>query len=46
MYMDDIKLFAKNKKELVTPIEAVKIYSDDLGMEFGIGKCAMIMKSG
>ena len=46
MYMDDIKLFAKNKKELETLIHAVRIYSQDIGMEFGIEKCAMlIMKS-
>ena len=47
MYMDDIKLFAKNEKELETLIPAVRIYSEDIGMEFGIEKCAMlIMKSG
>ena len=45
--MDDIKLFAKNEKELETLIHAVRIYSQDIGMEFGIEKCAMlIMKSG
>ena len=36
MYMDNIKLFAKNKNELETLIQTVKIYSQDLGMEFGI----------
>ena len=36
MYMDDIKLFAKNKKELETLIHEVRIYSQDIGMEFGI----------
>ena len=47
MYMDDIKLFAKNEKELGTLIHAVRIYSQDIGMEFGIEKCAMlVMKSG
>ena len=47
MYMDDIKLFAKNEKELETLIHTVRIYSRDRGMEFGIEKCAMlIMKSG
>ena len=35
MYMDDIKLFAKNEKELETQIQAVRIYSQDVGMEFG-----------
>ena len=47
MYMDDIKLFAKNKKELETLIHTVRIYSRDIGMEFGIEKCAMlVMKRG
>ena len=47
MYMDDIKLFAKNERELETLIHAVRIYSQDIGMEFGIEKCAMhVMKSG
>ena len=45
--MDDIKLFAKNEKELKTLIHAVRIYSQDIGMEFGTEKCAMlVMKSG
>ena len=47
MYMDDIKLFAKNKKELETLIQSVRIYSQDIGMEIGIEKFAMfVMKSG
>ena len=47
MYMDDIKLLAKNKKELETLIQAVSIYSEDIGMEFGIEKSSMlIMKNG
>ena len=45
--MGDIKLFAKNEKELETLIHAVRIYSQDIGMEFGIEKCAMlVMTSG
>ena len=47
MYMNDIKLFAKNENELETLIRAVRIYSQDIGMEFSIEKCAMlVMKSG
>ena len=47
MSMDEIKLFAKNEKELETLIHAVRIYSRDIGMEFGIEKYAMlVMKSG
>ena len=36
MYMDDIKLFAKNEKELKTLTLVVRIYIQDIGMEFGI----------
>ena len=43
MYMDDIKLFAKNEKELETLKHALKISSQDIGMEFGIAKCAMLV---
>ena len=44
--MYDIKLSAKNEKELETLIHAVRIYSKEIGMEFDIEKCAMlVMKS-
>ena len=46
MYVDDIKLFAQNGKDSETLIRAVRIYSQDIGMEFGMEKWAMqIMKS-
>ena len=45
--MDNIKLFAKNEKELETLIQAVRIYYQDKGMAFGIEKLAkLIMKRG
>ena len=48
MYMDDTKLFAKNeKKKMEALIHAVRIYSQDIEMEFVIENCAMlVMKSG
>ena len=47
MYMDDIKLFAKNETKLETLIHTVRIHSRDIGMEFGIEKCPMlVIKSG
>ena len=47
MYMDDMKLFAKDGKELETLMHAVRIYSQEIGMEFGKEKCEMlVMKSG
>ena len=37
----------KNEKELETLIDALRIYNQDIGMGFGIEKCAMfVMKSG
>ena len=46
MYMDDIKLFSKNEKELETLKHAFRIYIQDIGMELGIEKCAkLVMKS-
>ena len=38
MYKDGIKVFAKNEKELKTVIQTIKIYSQDIGMEFSIEK--------
>ena len=47
MYIDDIKLFAPNEKELETLIQTVRIYSQDIRIEFRIEKFAMLeMKSG
>ena len=46
MYMDDSKLLAKNEKELETLIHTVRVYIQEIGMEFGREKCAMlVMKS-
>ena len=38
--MDNIKLFAKNERESETLIQAVKIYCQEIGIEFGIEKYA------
>ena len=38
MYIGDIKLFAKNEKELETLTYPVRIHSQDIGMEFGTEK--------
>ena len=47
MYMDDIKLFAKNEDELQTLIHTVRIYNQDIGMEFDKKNCAMpVTKNG
>ena len=38
--MDDLKLYAKNDEELEGLLSTVKQISDDIGMEFGLDKCA------
>ena len=40
IYMDDLKLFAKNDKDLEGLLTTVKQFSNDIGMEFGLDKCA------
>ena len=37
MYMGDIKLFTQ---KLETQIQPVRIYNQDIGIKFGIEKCA------
>ena len=47
MYMDDIKPFSKKEKDLESLVQAIRIYSQDIGMEFSIEKCTMLtMKNG
>ena len=41
--MDDLKLYAKNEKGLESLVQTVWIFSDDIGMEFGIDKCAALV---
>ena len=40
--MDNIKKITKNKKELETRIQAIRIYGKDTGIEFSIEKYAML----
>ena len=45
--MDDLKLYAKDEKQLDSLVNTVKIFSLDIGMEFGIDKCGiLVMKRG
>ena len=45
--MDDLKLYGQNEKQIDTLVNTVQIFSEDIGMEFWISKCAtLIMKRG
>ena len=41
--MDDLKLYAKNKTGLDSLVQTVRIFSDDVGMEFEIDKYATLV---
>ena len=41
--MDDLKFYSKSEKTLDFLIQTVRIFSEDIGMQFGIDKCAMLV---
>ena len=47
LFMDDLKLFGRSERELKDLVEVVRIFSKDIGMEFGLDKCAvLVLKNG
>ena len=40
--MDDLKLYGKNEREIESLVQSVRIYSEDIAVEFGVQKCAFI----
>ena len=45
--MDDLKLDASNENSLESLIQTVRVVGNDIGMEFGVEKCAVLtMKRG
>ena len=43
LFMDDLKLYSRNEKELDSLVQTIRIFSKDIGMEFGIEKCAVLV---
>jgi len=43
--MDDLKSFAKNDSELEILLCTVQMFSDDVGLSFGLDKCAKVLVS-
>ncbi|XP_045477915.1 uncharacterized protein LOC123683061 [Harmonia axyridis] len=41
-YVDDLKLFARGRQQLEGELELVRGFSEDIGMIFGLDKCATI----
>ena len=45
--MDDLKLYSQSEKGLDSLVQTVRVFIEDIGMEFGIEKCAtLVMEKG
>ena len=42
LYMDDLELYGKSAPELESLMNTVRIFSNDIAMEFGLDKCATL----
>ena len=43
LFMDDLKLYSQNEKGLDSLAQIVFVFSENIGMEFGIAKCAVLV---
>ena len=43
LFMDDLKLYGKSEEQIDSLVRTVHILSTDIGMEFGIRKCGIII---
>ena len=42
-FMVDLKIYSRNEKELDSLVQTIRIFNKDIGMGFGIEKCAMLV---
>ena len=43
LFMDDLKLYSRSEKGLGSLVQTVRLFSEDIRMEFGTEKCAMLV---
>ena len=43
LFMDNLNLYSRSEKGLDSLVETVRVFSKDIGMEFGTEKCAMLV---
>ena len=43
LFMDDLKLYTRSEKGSNSLVQIVRVFSEDIGMEFGIKKCAILV---
>ena len=42
LFMDELKLYAKTEDQINTLVRTVHMFSNDIGMEFGMKKCGVL----
>ena len=42
LFLDDLKLYAKSEEQTNTLVRTVYVFSNDIGMEFGMKKCGIL----
>ena len=43
LFLDDLKLYSQSEKGLDSLVQTICAFSEDIGMEFGINKCVMLV---
>ena len=43
LFIDDLKLYSRSEKGLDSLLQTVHVFSEDIGIEFGVEKCAMLL---
>ena len=43
LFMNDLKLFAKNEDQIDSLVNTVRIFSENIKMEFGLPKCGVLI---
>ena len=46
LFMDDLKLYGKSENKIKRLVSTAEVFSRDIGMEFGIKKCGVIIMNG
>ena len=42
LFMDDLKIYGKSEREVISLVSTVELFSTDAGMEFGTKKCGTL----
>ena len=43
LFMDGLKLYSRSEKGLDALVQTARVFSEDIGMDFGIEKCATLL---